>query len=86
MQCGVACVLMFVQTHALAHTGCKAVKLSGLGSFRRKTLQTLALLWSALRQGSSGGKPLIRRAVVVAPTTITQNWAAEYVTMPHRRS
>ena len=45
---------------------------------RRKTLQTLALVWSALRQGP-GGRPLIKRAVVVAPTTITQNWAAECV-------
>ena len=52
------------------------MRLSGLSSTCRKTLQTLALLWSALRQGP-GGKPLIRRAVVVAPTTITQNWAAE---------
>jgi SNF2 family DNA or RNA helicase len=42
----------------------------------RKTLQTLALVWTALRQGP-GGRPLIKRAVVVAPTTITQNWAAE---------
>ena len=42
----------------------------------RKTLQTLALLWTVLKQGPRG-VPLIKRAIIVTPATITQNWAAE---------
>lgn len=42
----------------------------------RKTLQTLALLWTVLKQGPLG-RPLVKRAIIVTPATITQNWAAE---------
>lgn len=44
----------------------------GLG----KTLQTLVLLYSILKQGPSG-RPLIRKALVVAPSSLTANWEQE---------
>jgi DNA repair and recombination protein RAD54B len=44
----------------------------GLG----KTLQTLALVWTLLRQGPAG-RPAIAKALVVAPSSLTRNWAEE---------
>jgi DNA repair and recombination protein RAD54B len=44
----------------------------GLG----KTLTTIALLWTLLRQ-SPAGKPTCNKAIVVAPSSLTRNWAAE---------
>ena len=43
---------------------------------RRKTLQVIALLWTLLRQGPAG-RPAIRRVIVVTPSSLTGNWAAE---------
>ncbi|KAL6785495.1 RAD54A [Auxenochlorella protothecoides x Auxenochlorella symbiontica] len=45
----------------------------GLG----KTLQVLTLLWTLLRQNPQGSKPLVTKAIVVAPTTLVRNWEAE---------
>lgn len=44
----------------------------GLG----KTLTTIALLWTLLRQ-SPAGKPTVAKAIVVTPSSLTRNWAAE---------
>ncbi|KIZ01995.1 DNA repair and recombination protein RAD54B [Monoraphidium neglectum] len=44
----------------------------GLG----KTLQTLALIWTLMRQGPEG-VPVVRKTVVVAPATLVNNWGAE---------
>ncbi|KAL0049394.1 hypothetical protein WJX82_001168 [Trebouxia sp. C0006] len=44
----------------------------GLG----KTLQVIALLWTLLKQGPQG-KPVAKRVIVVTPSSLTQNWAAE---------
>ncbi|KAL3144372.1 hypothetical protein ABBQ32_004125 [Trebouxia sp. C0010 RCD-2024] len=44
----------------------------GLG----KTLQVIALLWTLIKQGPQG-KPVAKRVIVVTPSTLTQNWAAE---------
>lgn len=46
----------------------------GLG----KTLQCVSLLWTVLRQGPYGGKPIITRALVVAPGSLVKNWGAEF--------
>ncbi|KAM9978227.1 hypothetical protein ACTFIY_011981 [Dictyostelium cf. discoideum] len=44
----------------------------GLG----KTLQTLALLWTLLKQ-SPYGKPTIKKAIIVTPSTLVNNWKSE---------
>ena len=45
----------------------------GLG----KTLQSIALLYTCLRQGTLRARPTARRAIVVCPTSLVNNWAAE---------
>ncbi|XP_051720938.1 DNA repair and recombination protein RAD54B [Ctenopharyngodon idella] len=46
----------------------------GLG----KTLQCVCILWTLLRQGPYGGRPMLKRAVVVCPGSLVKNWAAEF--------
>ena len=55
--------------------GCILADDMGLG----KTLQGITLLWTLLRQGSPalGGTPVARRAVIVCPTSLVNNWAEE---------
>jgi SNF2 family DNA or RNA helicase len=45
----------------------------GLG----KTLQSIALLYTCLRQGIYRDRPTAKRAIVVCPTSLVNNWAAE---------
>lgn len=56
--------------------GCILADDMGLG----KTLQGITLLWTLLQQGSPalGGVPLARRAIIVCPTSLVSNWAAEF--------
>ena len=44
----------------------------GLG----KTLQSIALLYTCLRQGVLRARPTARRAIVVCPTSLVNNWAS----------
>ena len=53
--------------------GCVLAHEMGLG----KTLTSLALMWTLLRQGGPGGRPLGRRTVVACPSSLVDNWAAE---------
>ena len=46
----------------------------GLG----KTLQSIAIIWTLLKQGPSGGKPVIRRALILAPSSLVKNWQNEF--------
>ncbi|RMC15154.1 hypothetical protein DUI87_07336 [Hirundo rustica rustica] len=46
----------------------------GLG----KTLQCIALIWTLLRQGPYGCKPLLKRALVVTPGSLVKNWKKEF--------
>ncbi|RUS22539.1 hypothetical protein BC937DRAFT_88569 [Endogone sp. FLAS-F59071] len=47
----------------------------GLG----KTLQTIALLWTLLKQNPyHGDQPTVKRALVVCPTTLINNWKQEF--------
>uniref|UniRef100_A0A8C6M1Z3 GTP binding protein overexpressed in skeletal muscle n=1 Tax=Nothobranchius furzeri TaxID=105023 RepID=A0A8C6M1Z3_NOTFU len=46
----------------------------GLG----KTLQSVSLAWTLLKQGPYGGKPVVRRVLVVTPGSLVQNWKAEF--------
>ncbi|KAL1139651.1 hypothetical protein AAG570_006629, partial [Ranatra chinensis] len=46
----------------------------GLG----KTLQCVALIWTLLRQGPYGGQPVVKRALIVAPSSLVPNWDQEF--------
>ncbi|KAA3675855.1 DNA repair and recombination protein RAD54B [Paragonimus westermani] len=53
--------------------GCILADEMGLG----KTVQVIALLWLLLTQGPYGGRPIIRRCLIVTPGSLMQNWASE---------
>lgn len=46
----------------------------GLG----KTLQTIALIWTLLKQSPYGALPIIKKALVVCPVTLINNWKREF--------
>ncbi|XP_077986095.1 DNA repair and recombination protein RAD54B-like [Glandiceps talaboti] len=46
----------------------------GLG----KTLQCIALIWTLLKQGPYGGKPVAKRVLVVTPSSLVKNWCQEF--------
>lgn len=46
----------------------------GLG----KTLQSISLIWTMLKQGPKNGKPIIKRALVLAPSSLVKNWQMEF--------
>ncbi|KAJ4825812.1 Protein CHROMATIN REMODELING 25 [Turnera subulata] len=52
--------------------GCILADDMGLG----KTLQSITLLYTLLRQGFDG-KPMVRKAIIVTPTSLVSNWEAE---------
>ncbi|KAM9096628.1 DNA repair and recombination protein RAD54B isoform 2-T2 [Sarcophilus harrisii] len=46
----------------------------GLG----KTLQCISLVWTLLRQGLYGGKPIIKKTLIVTPGSLVTNWKKEF--------
>ncbi|XP_061354468.1 protein CHROMATIN REMODELING 25 isoform X2 [Gastrolobium bilobum] len=52
--------------------GCILADDMGLG----KTLQSIALLYTLIFQGFDG-KPMVRKAIIVTPTSLVSNWEAE---------
>ena len=46
----------------------------GLG----KTLQTITLIWTLLKQGPFNNAPVIRRCLILAPSSLINNWAEEF--------
>ncbi|KAK9054583.1 hypothetical protein SSX86_025662 [Deinandra increscens subsp. villosa] len=52
--------------------GCILADDMGLG----KTLQSITLLYTLLRQGFDG-KPVVKKAIIVTPTSLVSNWEAE---------
>ncbi|XP_069587811.1 DNA repair and recombination protein RAD54B [Ranitomeya imitator] len=46
----------------------------GLG----KTLQCICLIWTLLRQGPYGGKPVLKKALIVTPGSLVKNWRKEF--------
>jgi len=55
--------------------GCILADEMGLG----KTLQTIALLWTLLKQNPIHGEPpVIRKALIVCPVTLISNWQKEF--------
>uniref|UniRef100_A0A0E0CRV4 DNA repair and recombination protein RAD54 n=1 Tax=Oryza meridionalis TaxID=40149 RepID=A0A0E0CRV4_9ORYZ len=55
-------------------SGCILADDMGLG----KTLQSITLLYTLLCQGFDG-KPMVKRAVVVTPTSLVSNWESEII-------
>ena len=53
--------------------GCILADAMGLG----KTIQTISLVWTLLRQGLAG-TPTVKRAVIVCPASLVGNWQAEF--------
>ncbi|KAJ4817595.1 DNA repair and recombination protein RAD54-like [Rhynchospora pubera] len=53
-------------------SGCILADDMGLG----KTLQSITLLYTLLRQGFDG-KPIVKRALIVTPTSLVSNWESE---------
>lgn len=60
-----------IQT-AVNHAGCLLADDMGLG----KSLQSLALIWTMLKQGPHG-KPTATRALLVCPASLVGSWGAE---------
>ncbi|KAK9862147.1 hypothetical protein WJX84_007326 [Apatococcus fuscideae] len=54
------------------HCGAILADEMGLG----KTLQIIALIWTLLKQGPQG-RPSLKKVIVVTPSSLTSNWAAE---------
>ncbi|XP_072426320.1 DNA repair and recombination protein RAD54B isoform X1 [Chiloscyllium punctatum] len=46
----------------------------GLG----KTLQCITLIWTLMRQGPYGNKPVIRKTLVITPGSLVKNWVSEF--------
>lgn len=53
--------------------GCILADDMGLG----KTLQSITLLYTLLRQGFDG-RPMVKKAIIVTPTSLVSNWEAEF--------
>ncbi|XP_060068607.1 DNA repair and recombination protein RAD54B-like [Ylistrum balloti] len=45
----------------------------GLG----KTLQCIALIWTLLKQGPYGGRPVMKKALIITPGSLVKNWQKE---------
>lgn len=55
--------------------GCILADEMGLG----KTLQTITLLWTLLKQNPiAGAEPVIKKALIVCPVTLINNWQKEF--------
>ncbi|KAF9222619.1 hypothetical protein BS17DRAFT_802837 [Gyrodon lividus] len=54
--------------------GCILADEMGLG----KTLQTIALVWTLLKQNPYGGGGAIGKALIVCPVSLINNWRAEF--------
>ncbi|XP_041045854.1 DNA repair and recombination protein RAD54B isoform X1 [Carcharodon carcharias] len=46
----------------------------GLG----KTLQCITLIWTLMRQGPYGNKPVIKKTLVITPGSLVKNWVSEF--------
>ena len=70
-------VFLYKCIMGMSHPNCFGAILAdemGLG----KTLQCVALVWTLLKQGPYG-KPVLKRVLVVAPSSLCGNWNNEFV-------
>ncbi|XP_052818560.1 DNA repair and recombination protein RAD54B-like isoform X1 [Mya arenaria] len=57
-------------------SGCGAILADDMGL--GKTLQCISLIWTMLKQGPYGGKPVAKKILVVTPGSLVKNWHAEF--------
>ncbi|KAG8805994.1 DNA-dependent ATPase protein rad54, partial [Serendipita sp. 399] len=55
--------------------GCIMADGMGLG----KTLQTISLIWTLLKQSPHASKPTIEKCIIACPSSLVRNWANELV-------
>uniref|UniRef100_H3DLZ1 RAD54 homolog B n=1 Tax=Tetraodon nigroviridis TaxID=99883 RepID=H3DLZ1_TETNG len=70
-------VFLYECVMGMRSAGCHGAILAdemGLG----KTLQSVALSWTLLKQGPYGGRPVVKRVLVVTPGSLVQNWGKEF--------
>eukprot|EP00736_Rhodelphis_marinus_P007109 Rmarinus@m.22148 len=67
------CVTSEEEAYGGQGSGCILADAPGLG----KTLQTITLLWTLLKQ-SKTGKPKVKKALIVTPSSIVRNWSNEF--------
>ncbi|XP_076053283.1 DNA repair and recombination protein RAD54B-like isoform X2 [Oratosquilla oratoria] len=56
--------------------GCGAILADEMGL--GKTLQCIALIWTVLKQGPYGRQPIVKRVLIVTPSSLTVNWGKEF--------
>nr|XP_048275937.1 DNA repair and recombination protein RAD54B isoform X2 [Myodes glareolus] len=59
-----------------AHGRCGAILADEMGL--GKTLQCISLIWTLQCQGPYGGKPVIKKTLIVAPGSLVTNWRKEF--------
>lgn len=69
---GVQFMFECVSGHNAEINGCILADDMGLG----KTLQSITLLYTLLHQGFNG-EPMVKKAIIVTPTSLVSNWEAE---------
>jgi DNA repair and recombination protein RAD54B len=70
-----SCLLGLTKTPEGSISGCILADEMGLG----KTLQSIALIWTLLKQSPfQGQSSVIKRALIVCPASLTQNWKREF--------
>ncbi|KAG0717924.1 DNA repair and recombination protein RAD54B [Chionoecetes opilio] len=57
-------------------SGCGAILADEMGL--GKTLQCISLIWTLLKQGPYGRRAVVRRVLVVTPSSLTVNWSKEF--------
>ncbi|XP_054286277.1 DNA repair and recombination protein RAD54B-like [Macrosteles quadrilineatus] len=57
-----------------SHQGAILADEMGLG----KTLQTITLIWTLLRQPLYGREPLLKKVLIVTPSSLARNWNQEF--------
>lgn len=71
------CIMGYRDSPAIRHGSVNGAILAdemGLG----KTLQCIALIHILLEQGPHKGKPVIKKALIITPSSLTENWVKEF--------
>ncbi|XP_014664891.1 PREDICTED: DNA repair and recombination protein RAD54B-like [Priapulus caudatus] len=58
------------------YMGCGAILADHMGL--GKTLQCISVIWTLYKQGVYGGKPSLKRILIVTPGSLVQNWCNEF--------
>ncbi|GFO23418.1 DNA repair and recombination protein rad54 [Plakobranchus ocellatus] len=58
------------------HGGLGAVLADDMGL--GKTLQCITLIWTLLKQGPYGGRPVVKKVLVITPGSLVKNWYLEF--------